>query len=108
MERKIDIEEAVDESRGCYRELNGQEKLLYMAGAKFGAQWQAEQSGWISVKAHKNIPIGNWLFALEKAIGGEVIHTGNKNEKFIIIAGKFSWDVPNIIAYMPLPNPPQP
>lgn len=61
--------------------------------------------GWAKVDGYINIPVGDWLVQLEKESMFNIIHTAHITENMCTIGGQFAWDMPKVIAYMPLPNP---
>jgi len=61
---------------------------------------------WISVNTFKEIPKGKWQVYLASEMSGNRIQSIWVREKYSNICGRFAEDCPDIIAYQPLPKPP--
>ena len=63
-------------------------------------------SEWIKVDGIEEVPKGNWLVELEKESAYHTIHSAHISEKkgLSVIAGRFGFDMPKVIAYRKLPK----
>jgi hypothetical protein len=59
---------------------------------------------WISIENKK--PVGKCLVCLEDDYFGMRIHTAHYMNKLALIAGHFGFDLPKVVYWMPLPEPP--
>lgn len=61
---------------------------------------------WIKVDGIHQVPVGSWLVTTE-GFGREPkkIHICNKDDTIAIVGGHFDFDMPDVIAYMPCPQP---
>lgn len=68
-------------------------------------------SKWISVKDAEEIPLGAWLGYLEVKTLGTRFHVVRvrkiNNGNLTLVGGNFSFDMPRVTAYQPLPKPPE-
>ncbi|WP_129678608.1 hypothetical protein [Klebsiella variicola] len=61
---------------------------------------------WIPVNGVKSIPVGDWLVTtIERGPKSREIHVAKVRENYIIVGNHFNFDMPEVIAYMKLPEP---
>ena len=61
-------------------------------------------TNWISVENEK--PPGRCLVVLSEEVSQNIMHTACFNGNIEIVGGAFSWDMPNVTHWQPLPEPP--
>lgn len=61
---------------------------------------------WIPVNGVKSIPVGDWLVTTEdRGRGGREVHVAKVRDNYITVGSHFHFDMPEVIAYMELPEP---
>ncbi|AUR86211.1 hypothetical protein NVP1084O_004 [Vibrio phage 1.084.O._10N.261.49.F5] len=64
--------------------------------------------GWVIVDRISQIPEGTWQVVLKDKLYGSRIHTINRWDKNMgVVAGRFAYDAPKILAYRELPDIPE-
>lgn len=62
------------------------------------------QNPWTPVDGIQDMPIGNWIVAMEDGGRGVCEIAMGSNSKFGVINGQFYFDYSKVVAYMPLPK----
>jgi hypothetical protein len=59
---------------------------------------------WIEVDGHENLPKGCWLVLLERESNFNRVHTAYVGINTTFVGGKFAFDLPKVIGYLPIPK----
>lgn len=61
-------------------------------------------SAWTTINGVDELPVGTWLVEVQKDEYWEPYHVAVKHKNITIVGGHFSFDMPTVIAYAPIPQ----
>lgn len=59
---------------------------------------------WIEVSGYKDVPIGNWIVQVDKSSSDCDMHVMNVHKNISTVGQHFTFDMPRVLRYHPLPK----